>query len=58
LGIRWDRPRYEQVETLPWIPHTDEVDALISGLANQMVGAFVHLLKDCGARSEAEGPIM
>jgi integrase len=51
LGIKWIRPRYQQVETLPWIPHTDEVDALINGLGNPLVGTFVHLINDTGAPS-------
>jgi integrase len=50
-GTRWNRPYYQQVESLPWIPHTDEVDALINGLGNPLIGTFVHLIKDCGARS-------
>ncbi len=50
-GTQWNRPYYQQVESLPWIPHTDEVDALINGLGNPTIGTFVHLLKDCGARS-------
>ena len=50
-GTLWNRPYYQQVESLPWIPHTDEVDALINGLGNPLTGTFVHLLKDSGARS-------
>ncbi len=51
LGVKWNRPRYQQVESLPWIPHTDEVEALINALGNPLVGTFVHLIKDTGARS-------
>ncbi|MGA3109246.1 MAG: tyrosine-type recombinase/integrase [Candidatus Bathyarchaeia archaeon] len=50
-GIEWKRPYYQQVESLPWVPHTDEVDALINGIGNPTIGTFVHLLKDSGARS-------
>ena len=50
-GTRWNRPYYQQMESLPWIPHTGEVDALTNGLGNPLIGTFVHLLKDCGARS-------
>ena len=49
--IKWEQPRYPQVETLPFIPHTDEVDALINGLYNKLRGTFCHFIKDTGARS-------
>lgn len=50
-GIKWDQPKYPQVETLPFIPHTDEVDALINGLGSFIQSTFTHLIKDTGARA-------
>lgn len=48
--IKWEQPRYPQVETLPFIPHTDEVDALISGLVNSTLSTFTQLIKETGGR--------
>jgi integrase len=50
-GIQWQRPKYERVEMLPFIPHTEEVDALINGLYNPLHAIFCHFIKDTGARS-------
>ena len=50
-SINWTRPKYQQVESLPWIPRTDEVDALINGISNPRIAIFVHACKDTGARS-------
>ena len=48
-GIQWQRPRYEAVDTLPYIPKEADVSELISGLSSP-VGTFCLLLKETGCR--------
>ncbi|MEM3055306.1 MAG: tyrosine-type recombinase/integrase [Candidatus Bathyarchaeia archaeon] len=49
-GIQgWIRPNYKQCETLPFIPHEEEIDALISG-SGRKTAAFLKLLKETGMR--------
>jgi integrase len=48
-GIQWERPRYEAVDTLPYIPKEADVSELIAGLS-ATVGTFCLLLKETGCR--------
>ena len=48
-GIEWERPRYEAVDILPYIPKEAEINELISGLSGP-VGTFCLLLKETGCR--------
>lgn len=47
-GLSWERPRYRQEQTLPFIPTEEELDQLIVG-AGKKVGTFLQGLKDTGA---------
>jgi integrase len=49
-GVKWDKPRYEKIDSLPFIPREEEVDALVAGLYNRMAGTFCLLLKETGCR--------
>jgi integrase len=44
-GTEWEKPRYEKVDLLPYIPKEEEVDALVTGLYNRTVGTFCLLLE-------------
>jgi integrase len=48
-GIQWERPRYEAVDILPYIPKEADINELISGLSGP-VGTFCLLLKETGCR--------
>jgi integrase len=47
-GRSWQRPRYKQIKTSPFIPTEEELDQLIAG-AGKKVGIFLQGLKDTGA---------
>ena len=47
-GRSWERPRYRQSRTLPFIPTEEELDQLISG-SGKKLGTFLQGLKDTGA---------
>jgi integrase len=47
-GRSWQRPRYRQTRTLPFIPTEEELDQLIAG-AGKKLGTFLQGLKDTGA---------
>lgn len=47
-GLTWQKPRYKQQETLPFIPTEQELDQLITGVGKRM-GTFLQGLKDTGA---------
>jgi integrase/DNA-directed RNA polymerase subunit M/transcription elongation factor TFIIS len=47
-GLSWERPRYTQEQTLPFIPAEEELDQLIAGVGKK-VGTFLQGLKDTGA---------
>jgi len=49
LGFQFERPRYERIETLPFIPLETEIDALVSGTGPN-TSAALQLLKETGAR--------
>jgi len=49
LGFAFQKPRYERVEKLPFIPLESEIDALISGTGPK-TSAVLQLLKETGAR--------
>ena len=48
-GIKWDRPKYEASDILPYIPKEEDVNALVSGLS-KVTGTFCLLLKETGCR--------
>jgi len=48
-GIKWDRPKYEASDILPYIPKEEDVDALVTGLS-KITGTFCLLLKETGCR--------
>jgi integrase len=50
LGKKWNKPRYKRVRKIPFIPHEQEVNDLISG-CNRKTSAFIRLLKETGMRS-------
>lgn len=39
LGLKWEKPKYEKIDLLPFIPREEEVDALVAGLYNRTVEA-------------------
>jgi integrase len=47
---KWNKPKYEKIDLLPFIPTTQEVDALVNGLYNKRAGTFCQLLKETGCR--------
>jgi integrase len=47
-GLTWQRPRYKQERTLPFIPTEQELDQLIGGVGKK-IGTFLQGLKDTGA---------
>jgi integrase len=49
-GIKWERPRYENVDLLPHVPKEEDVNTLIAGLSSPL-GTFCLLLKETGCRS-------
>jgi integrase len=48
-GITWTKPLYRRVETLPFIPTEQEIDALIARM-NTCIAAFLRLLKESAIR--------
>ena len=48
-GIKWNKPKWRRIETLPFIPTEMEVDQLISGLDPKRA-AFTQLIKETAAR--------
>jgi integrase len=48
-GFKFERPRYQRIEKLPFIPLETEIDALISGTGPK-TSAVLRLLKETGAR--------
>jgi len=50
VGGRWDPPRYQVPETLPFIPTEQELDDLIAGCGPK-TSTFLLLLKETGARA-------
>jgi integrase len=49
-GIRFEKPRYRKIETLPFIPLEVEVSQLISGVGRK-TACFLQLLKETGMRT-------
>jgi len=47
-GLTWERPRYKQERTLPFIPTEEELNQLIAG-SGKILGTFLQGLKDTGA---------
>jgi len=47
-GLTWQRPRYRQEHTFPFIPTEQELNQLISGVGKK-TGTFLQGLKDTGA---------
>jgi hypothetical protein len=54
MHVTWVKPKYQRVDTLPFVPHTEEVDALVSGLCNSLVDTFAHLLNLLESWSKAK----
>ncbi|MGA8856148.1 MAG: tyrosine-type recombinase/integrase [Candidatus Bathyarchaeia archaeon] len=48
-GILWTKPNYQRIDTLPFVPSTQEVNDLIACLGPRM-SVFTLLLKETGAR--------
>ena len=48
-GLYWKPPKYTEIETLPFIPTENEIDALIAGCSKQLA-TYLQLLKETGAR--------
>jgi len=48
-AIEWQKPNYQRVDVLPFVPTTQEVNDLIACLGPKM-SVFVLLLKESGAR--------
>ncbi|MFW6117506.1 MAG: tyrosine-type recombinase/integrase, partial [Thermoproteota archaeon] len=49
VGLEWDPPHYEIVESLPFIPLEKEIDALIAGCGKK-VAASLQLMKETAMR--------
>ena len=50
LGKTWDKPRYKEVEKLPFIPTEKEINDLIA-VSNHRLATFLTVLKTTGARA-------
>jgi integrase len=46
LQFTWDRPRYKQEETLPFVPDERELDQLIAACRSRRMTAFLQVLKE------------
>ena len=46
LNIEWDRPKYKQEETLPFVPEESELDQLIAACRGKRMAAFLQCLKE------------
>ncbi len=46
LKIKWDRPKYKQEETLPFVPEESELDQLIAACRGKRMAAFLQCLKE------------
>jgi integrase len=44
--IAWNRPRYKQEETLPFVPDEAELDSLIASCQSRRMAAFLQSLKE------------
>ena len=49
-GYKWDRPYYEAIRELPFIPQEREIDDLIAG-CNKEIGLLLLIAKETGARA-------
>ena len=49
LGVHFEKPRYNRVDKLPFIPTEGEIDALIAGLGKKSA-TLLQLIKETGAR--------
>ncbi|MCW4024716.1 MAG: site-specific integrase [Candidatus Bathyarchaeota archaeon] len=49
-GLKWERPHYTAVRTLPFIPQEREIDDLIAGCTKN-IALFLQIDKETGARS-------
>jgi len=49
-GIKWERPKYEKLDLLPFVPREEQVDALVTGLRSGRIGTFCLMLKETGSR--------
>jgi integrase len=49
MRIRFEKPRYKRVDTIPFVPMETEVDQLIAGVGNK-TAAFLRLIKETGMR--------
>lgn len=49
-GLNWERPRYEAIRELPFIPQEREIDDLIAGV-NKEIGLLLLIAKETGARA-------
>lgn len=49
-GLSWDRPKYEAIRELPFIPQEREIDDLIAGV-NKEIGLLLLIAKETGARA-------
>ena len=49
-GYEWDRPYYEAIRELPFIPQEREIDDLIAGV-NKEIGLLLLIAKETGARA-------
>ncbi len=49
-GFTWDRPYYEAIRELPFIPQEREIDDLIAGV-NKEIGLLLLIAKETGARA-------
>jgi len=46
LKMKWDRPKYKQEETLPFVPEESELDQLIAACRGKRMAAFLQCLKE------------
>jgi len=49
-GGKWEPPRYQGIQKIPFIPAETEVDQLVAGSSKRM-GTFLQLLKETGIRA-------
>jgi integrase len=49
MRVRFEKPRYRRVDTIPFVPMETEVDQLIAGVGKK-TAAFLRLIKETGMR--------
>jgi integrase len=49
IGKSWEKPHYQEISKLPFVPTEDEIDALIAG-CGWKTSTFLQLMKETAMR--------